>query len=129
MEFNSSMVNLIQEINDDPAIMILLTFGVILCLFLLVGILIVIQKLGLGNYFGLGNYSANTFTVFFVVIFFSCWLGFITQLLLLSSGVSGLRMFFIWIVMFMTYLVFAFLNKKMIIKLMSSSSLKNLVSN
>jgi hypothetical protein len=118
MEFNSSMVNLIQEINDEPIIMVLWsTFGVFLCFILLVVILKIIQKLGLGNYFG------NTFTVLSGVLMFSCALGFITQMLLLFSEVSGLRMFFIWIVMFMTYLVFAFLNKKMIIKWMSENLL------
>lgn len=114
MEFNSSMLNLIQKINDEPVIMVLWSsFGIFSCFILLVVILKIIQKLGLGNYFG------NTFTILSGVLMFSCTLGFITQILLLFSDVSGLRMFFIWIVMFMTYSVFAFLNKKMIIKWMS----------
>ena len=111
MEFNSNMVNLTQAITDEPIIMFLWsTFGIFLCFGLLVGILKIIQKLGLGNYFG------NTFTVLTVVILISWALGSITQVLLFFNEVSGLRMFFIWIVMFMTYSVFAFLNKKMIIK-------------
>ncbi len=118
MELNSSMINLIHEINDEPAFMIVWSaFGFFLCFGLLVAILKIIQKLGLGNYFG------NTLTVSLIVVMVSWSLGSITQILLFFSGASGLRMFFIWIVMFMTYLVFAFLNKKMIVKLMSDKFL------
>lgn len=100
-----------MKFNDEPAFMVIWSaFGIFLCFGLLVAILKIIQKLGLGNYFG------NTFTILTVVILISWTLGSITQILLFFSEVSGLRMFFIWIVMFMTYLVFAFLNKKMIIK-------------
>jgi hypothetical protein len=42
--------------------------------------------------------------------------GFITQMIFLFSGVSGLRMLLIWMVMFFTYLVFVIANKKMIQK-------------
>lgn len=111
MELNSSLINII---NDEPVIMVLWsTFGIFLCFILLVVTLKIVQKIGLGNYFG------NTFNLISGVMLFSCVLGSITQILLLFSEVSGLRMFFIWLSMFMTYLVFAFLNKKIIIKLMS----------
>ena len=114
MEYNSSIINLIQKINDEPVMMVLWSsFGIFLCFILLVVILKIIQKLGLGNYFG------NTFTVISGVMLFSCVLGSVTQILLFMCEVSGLRMFFIWIIMFMTYLVFAFLYKKIIIKWMS----------
>ncbi len=114
MEFNSSMLNIIQKINDDPAIMIIWSsFGVISCFILLCVILKIIQKLGLGNYHG------DTFNILCAVLLFSCVLGSLTQIILFNFDVSGLRMFFIWMVMFMTYLVFGFLYKKMIIKWMS----------
>lgn len=46
-----------------------------------------------------------------------CWIvGFVTQILLFFSGVSGIKLFFIWIVLFLTYVVFTILNKKMILK-------------
>lgn len=116
MEYNFSIIDLIQKVNDEPVMMVLWSsFGIFSCFILMVVVLKVIQKLGLGNYFG------NTFTVISGVMLFSCVLGSVTQILLFMCQVSGLRMFFIWIVMFMTYLVFTFLNKKMIIKWMPGS--------
>lgn len=114
MELNSSIIKLIHIVNDEPVIMVLWSsFGMFLCFILLVIILKIIQKLGLGNYFD------NTFNLISGVMLFSCVLGSLTQILLLLSNVSGLRMFFIWLAMFMIYSVFTFLNQKMIIKWMA----------
>jgi hypothetical protein len=46
-----------------------------------------------------------------------CWIiGFVTQIILFFSGVSGIKLFFIWIAMLLTYVVFGIFNKKMILK-------------
>jgi hypothetical protein len=52
-----------------------------------------------------------------VSILLLCWIiGFVTQMILFFSGVSGIKLFFIWIAMFLTYAVFGVFNKKMILK-------------
>lgn len=52
-----------------------------------------------------------------VSILLLCWIiGFVTQIVLFFSGVSGIKLFFIWITMFLTYMVFGVSNKKMILK-------------
>lgn len=115
MAFNFNIINLLQQINKEPVLMVLWSsFGMFLCFIVLVVVLKMIQKLGFGNYFG------NTFILLSATILFSCVLGSITQTLLLFSEVSGLHMFFIWLAMFATYFIFIVSNKKIITKWLST---------
>ena len=115
MVLNFNIINLLQQINNEPVIMVLWSsFGMFLCFIALALVLKIIQKLGFGNYFG------NTFYLLSATILFSCVLGSITQILLLLSDVSGLHMFFIWLAMFTTYCFFILFNKKMITKWLST---------
>ncbi len=111
MEFSSEIMNLIGYIEESPHIMVLWSaFGIFFCIFLLSIPMYIIRKLGFGKYF------EKPFAILIGVILVSWGIGFVTQIILFFSGVSGLRLMLIWSVMFMTYLIFGLFNRKMIFK-------------
>ena len=117
MELNSNQLNMTDLMDSLPAIVVAWsTFGMLLCLLLMSLLMKGLKKIGLRNYF------ENTYIILSSVMLASFLVGSLTQIILLTNEVSGLHMFFIWIVMFMTYLIFGLLNKKMILKMISTQT-------
>ena len=114
MEFNSEFISILEMIENNPVYMVLwAAFGLFfssLVLFVPIKILSkIIKTTKVERGIGVS-----------VTILMLCWLiGFVTQMGLFFSGIPGIKLFFIWVVMFLTYTVFSFYNRKMILKWIS----------
>ncbi|HEX9601253.1 MAG TPA: hypothetical protein VF985_07185 [Mariniflexile sp.] len=111
MGFSFDVVSILETIEQQPVYMVFwAAFGVFFSLLALFFPFMILKKINrmakMENSVGL-----------IVSIVLLCWIiGFITQIILFFSGVSGIKLFFIWIAMFLTYMVFGVFNKKMILK-------------
>lgn len=117
MELNFSFIDLLKAIDREPIFMVMwAAFGVFFTIFLLMIPMYIFRKLGVSAYFKTG------FGILIGTILISWIIGFISQIILLFSDVSGIRMLLIWIIMFVTYLVFCVFNKKAILKWVNEHS-------
>jgi hypothetical protein len=79
------------------------TFGVPLFLAALAIPFIILRKIGISK--------ASSMYAFLAAIFVCCWIiGFITQMAFLFSGVPGIKMLLLWILMFVVCSIFVSLN-------------------
>ena len=112
MEFNSKLIYLISEIDKNPIFMVMwAAFGIFLSFFILLIPIIFLRKIGIQN-----KRIEDSLAVVTGIIMISWILGFISQMILLFTGVRGLKMLIIWIIMFFTVSAFTIANKKMILK-------------
>ncbi|WP_168208926.1 hypothetical protein [Chitinophaga sp. XS-30] len=111
MAFSSDFISILETIEQQPVYVVLwAAFGMFFCSFALFVPLIILRKL---------NKAAKIENVAGVIagIMLLCWIaGFVTQIILFFSGVSGIKLLLIWIAMFLTYVVFGVCNRKMILK-------------
>ena len=112
MEFSFDFISILETIEQQPVYMVVwAAFGMFFStLILYLPIIFILRKLNklakIENDIGL-----------VVSILLLCWIiGFVTQMILFFLGVSGIKLFFIWMAMFFTYVVFGVFNKKMIVK-------------
>lgn len=117
MELNFSFIDLLKVIDEEPIFMVMwAAFGVFFTIFLLMIPMYIFKKLGISAYF------ETAFGILTGAILISWITGFISQMILLFSDVSGIRMLLIWIIMFVTYLMFCIFNKKTILKWINEHS-------
>lgn len=112
MAFSSNFIFILEMLEDNPVIMVLwAAFGIFFSsLVLFAPLIIFLRKISVKD-------KAEDFIGLVTSILFICWIvGFITQMILFFSGIPGIKLFFIWISMFLTYVVFGIFNQKMILK-------------
>lgn len=111
MEFSFKLYDFIREIEVNRHYMVMwAAFGVPALMLALCLPLYIIRKIGLDKYL------SGSYTVIFSSLGVTWILGFITMIILFFTEVSGIRMFMIWVLMFLTYLVFCAFNYKMLSK-------------
>ncbi|MNK01402.1 hypothetical protein D3C87_192000 [compost metagenome] len=117
MEFSFKLYDFIQQIETNRHYMVMwAAFGVPAFMFALCLPLFIIRKVGLDKYI------KGSYTVIFSSLGITWILGFITMMILFSTEVSGIRMFMVWVVMFVTYLTFCAFNNKMLSKWLTEFS-------
>ncbi|OWP74444.1 hypothetical protein [Flavobacterium oreochromis] len=111
MEFNSNIINFLKLISEKPEMMVFGTaFGIPLCIALLSLVGFIFRNIKLQNVF-------NPFFYFFVSSMCICWIiGFVTQISFLFIGLSGIKMFAVWITMITVYSLFVIVNYGRILK-------------
>ncbi|OQP58581.1 hypothetical protein [Niastella populi] len=111
MELSFDFISILETIERQPVYVVFwAAFGMFFCSIVLFVPVIILRKLNktakIDN--GIGLVAS---------ILLLCWIiGFVTQMILFFSGVSGIKLFFIWMAMFLTYVVFGVFNKNMILK-------------
>lgn len=108
---NFDFVHLLEIVEDKPALMVFwAAFGMFFSMVILFIPFLFLRKLKRTT-------KIDNSLKLVASILFLCWMiGFVTQIALFFSGVSGIKLFFIWITMLLTYVVFGAFNKKMILK-------------
>lgn len=111
MEFSSDFISILEMIEKTPVYMVLwAAFGIFFSSLLLFAPIAMLRKVTKTAKVERGIGVA-------VTILMLCWaMGFVTQMGLFFSDVPGIKLFFIWIAMFLTYVVFGLSNRKMILK-------------
>ncbi len=111
MEFNFDFISILEAIERQPVYVVFwAAFGMFFCTVTLFVPLMFLRKLNKTAKIGNGIRLV-------VSILLLCWIiGFVTQMILFFSGISGIKLFFIWMAMFLTYVVFGIFNKNMILK-------------
>lgn len=110
MEFSSDFSAFLINLEDEPALVVI--WAALLFPFSLLFILIlssVLKKLQLDKPFEQIGYIST------VTILMTWLTGFISQMMLLFIGISGIRMLLIWLVMFITCLFFSIFNYQKLI--------------
>lgn len=108
---NFDFIHLLEIVEDQPVLMVFwAAFGMFFGTLILFVPFMILRKLNkkvkIENSLGLVT-----------SVLLLCWvIGFVTQIILFFSGVSGIKLFFIWIAMLFTYVAFGLSNKKMILK-------------
>ncbi len=118
MVLNFNIIDLAKLVEEEPVFMVMWSaFGVPLFVLFVAMFLIFLRKLGLRKAFG-----PNAQVLLASLITITWLMGFITQMIMLFTQVSGLRMLIIWIVMLLCYAGFLLFNKKVVIKWAKSHS-------
>lgn len=122
MEFSFKLYDFLQMLEDNPQYMVMWSaFGVPLLMFALALPLYIFRKIGLQE-------QAKPFAnVAYISLGITWIIGFITMMIMMFTDVSGIRMFLVWSLMFITYLAFTLFNYKMLIKGVGSLSKKKTV--
>ena len=116
--FNFSFIDLALLAEQKPLLMVMWSaFGVPLAAFVVGMLLVMLRKLKIRSAF-----KTDTLLLLLSLITITWLVGFLTQIVMLFTQVSGLRMLIIWIIMLICYLGFILFNKKMILKWAKSSS-------
>lgn len=101
MEFSFKLYDFMKDIDSNPQTVVMwAAFGVPLTMLTLTFPLFLFRKMGL--YPALKPY----YSVLYLSLGISWILGFITQMVLFFTEVSGIRMALIWIIMFFVYFTF-----------------------
>ena len=109
MEFSFKAYQFLADIEANRHYMVLwAAFGVPLFMLALTLPFYILRKLGLYEF------MKPFYSVIYLSLGISWILGFITLMVLYFSEVSGIRMFLIWILMFLTYFVFSVFNRNML---------------
>ncbi len=107
MELSSEIVQVLQEINREPGVLVAYAAFHPFAFLLLLIPLWLFKKIGI--YKPKENLGLFGFCV--TVIFFVGWLfGFVSQILLMFMGISGLKMLMIYIAMYLCITVFVLVN-------------------
>ncbi|WP_461533168.1 hypothetical protein [Sinomicrobium sp.] len=119
----SEVYDIVHSIEENPAFMVIwAAFGVPITSFVISIILYQLTK----KWTKQNALLTTTIAALIVVVWI---LGFVTQMILLFMGASGIQMLLIWIVMFLTYLIFTIFNQKSIYKFISDSEIAKKVKN
>ena len=109
MEFSFKLYEFLQAVETNRHYMVMwAAFGVPLFMLVLTLPFYILRKLGLYNF------MKPFYSVIYLSLGISWILGFITLMVLYFAYVSGIRMFLIWILMFLTYFVFCIFNRTML---------------
>lgn len=110
MEFNSDFSAFLIALENEPGMVVIWAALIVpFSLFLIAIPAWILKKVRLDAPFEQVN---NILTI---TILASWITGFISQIMLLFIGVSGIRMLFIWVAMFVTYLFFSIFNYRKLI--------------
>jgi len=122
MEFSFKLYDFLQMLEDNPQYMVMWSaFGVPLLMFALALPLYIFRKIGLQEQAKpLANLAYISLGITWII-------GFITMMIMMFTDVSGIRMFLVWSLMFITYLTFTLFNYKILIKGVGNLSKKKTV--
>ena len=111
MESSFSFISILEIVEQEPVYMVLwAAFGFFFGSLVLFIPIIILRK-------ATKTVKVEKGVGLAVTILMLCWvMGFVTQMVLFFSDVPGIKLFFIWISMVFTYVVFGMFNKKMILK-------------
>lgn len=111
MVLNFDFIPLLELFENQPVLMVFLAaFGIFFGTFILFIPFMILRRLN-------KKVKIENSLRLVTSILLLCWvIGFVTQIILFFAGVSGIKLFFIWITMLFTYVVFGLFNKKMILK-------------
>ena len=124
MEFSFKAYQFLADIEANRHYMVLwAAFGVPLFMLALTLPFYILRKLGLYNF------MKPFYSVIYLSLGISWILGFITLMVLYFSEVSGIRMFLIWGLMFLTYFVFCIFNRNMLNQWIDEISKSNSMMN
>lgn len=119
MEFSFKLYDFLRELENNPQYMVMWSaFGVPALMFALGIPFFILRKIGLEKQ---AKAIAN---VVYMALFVSWILGFITMMIMMFTEVSGIRMFMVWSLLFITYFVFTIFNYKMLVKGLGNLSKK-----
>ena len=111
MEFSFKLYEFLSDIENKPEIMVIwAAFGVPALMFALALPLYITRKMGLEKTL------KPVVNVTYLSLGISWLLGFVTMIILLFANVTGIRMFMIWVLMFLTYLFFCIFNRRQLMK-------------
>lgn len=106
MELSSSLAHVLQLVEANPMWVVMVAgfggFPVLILLALFAGLL---------RLLGLSKVTGGLLTILFATVLFSWFIGFVTQVGLFFLGTPGIKMLFIWLVMFLLILTFCILNQ------------------
>ena len=110
--FNYSFIDLANMIEDNPVSMVIWSaFGVPFAVLLVAMFLKILRTLHIRKPF-----TTDTQLLLTLLIAITWIIGFITQIVMLFTQVSGLRMMLIWIIMVICYTGFLLFNRRMVLK-------------
>jgi hypothetical protein len=111
MEFSFKLFDFLQDVENKPEIMVMwAAFGIPVLMFALALPLYILRKLGLEESI------KPAVSVVYLSLSITWILGFVTMMVLLFANVTGIRMFLVWSLMFLTYLIFCIFNRKQLMK-------------
>ncbi|WP_027382447.1 hypothetical protein [Epilithonimonas caeni] len=121
MELPSEIINIIQNIDAEPGTLVAFAAFHPFALIVLIVPLWILKKIGL--YKPVQNLNVFGFSV--VVIFTVGWLlGFVSQILLMFMGVSGLKMLMVYLSMYLCITAFVIVNAAGLRKKFDQNQLK-----
>ncbi|WP_136669262.1 hypothetical protein [Flavobacterium sp. H122] len=112
MEFSSSYISVLERLASDREQLILIfTFGAMGVAFVMFILMALLKRMGFHQFI------VNAVLILSIALLISILVGLVSQLLLMMSGVSGIKMILIWVIMFIViilYLTYNFsgINKK-----------------
>ncbi len=107
----------LDNIIETPILMVAwAAFGVPLVIFLLILLSKLYRQYKISSYID---------TVIFSSLFFTWIVGFILLIFLLFANVSGVKLYFIWITVFVSSLVFSIINNRALVKYLGLLDEKN----
>lgn len=109
MEFSFKYYEILQYFESEPMMVVMFAaFGVPLFMFALSLPLYIFRKIGLDKTL------KPFYSILYIPLAITWIIGFILMIILLMTGVSGIRMVIVWTLMYLTYLVFGIFNRKAI---------------
>ena len=118
LSFNYSFIDLAKMVEDNPISMVMWSaFGVPFTVFIVSMLLKILRTLHIRKAF-----KEDTLLLLLSLVTITWIMGFITQMIMIFTQVSGLRMMLIWIIMVLCYTGFLLFNRKMVLKWVKSNS-------
>jgi hypothetical protein len=109
MEFSFKLYHFLEQLEANPQYMVLwASFGVPLLMLGLALPAFIARKSRLEKY------SKPFFSILYISLIVSWLTGFVVMMIFLFTGVSGIRMFIVWILLFITYFIFTIFNHNQI---------------
>jgi hypothetical protein len=109
MEFSFKLYHFLEQLDANPQYMVLwASFGVPLLMLGLALPAFIARKSRLEKY------SKPFFSILYISLIVSWLTGFVVMMIFLFTGVSGIRMFIVWILLFITYFIFTIFNHNQI---------------
>jgi hypothetical protein len=109
MEFSFKYYEILHYFEAEPAMVVMCAaFGIPLLMFALALPLYIFRKIGLDKTL------KPFYSILYIPLAISWIIGFVLMMILLFTGVSGIRMVLIWSLLYLTYLAFGIFNRKAI---------------
>jgi hypothetical protein len=109
MEFSFKLYHFLEQLEANPQYMVMwASFGVPILMLGLALPAFIARKLRLEKY------SKPFFSILYISLIVSWLTGFVVMMIFLFTGVSGIRMFITWILLFVTYFIFTIFNHNQI---------------